>query len=122
MTRPYPHRERAPIALRRCGLAALACLALACAHAPSIFPARSAASPEALPAELSVVARAVTEEPPLPGGSTEGWDGLATPASTDPHAGHHMHHAGMTPPPESADAPSDAAHPGSPPEASHDAH
>lgn len=79
-----------------------------CASAPSAFSARSAASPSSASAPRATIGRALTEEPPAPGASTEGWAGLATPAGADPMAGmHHHHHPGMvmpTPSEEAADA------------------
>ncbi len=70
-----------------------------CASAPSAFSARSAASPESAAAPRVTIGRALTEEPPAPGASTEGWVGLSRGATPDPMAGmHHHHHAGMTMP------------------------
>ena len=55
------------------------------------------------------VTRALREDPPLPGASASGWEGLqeAAPAA-DPHAHHHHHRAepapsGSAPPAPSAD-------------------
>jgi hypothetical protein len=83
----------------------LFCALTACATVPTRFSARSAASPEASAAPPVVVARSLTEEPPLPGqAGVDGWRGLApaTGAAPDPHA-HHHHHPGMVMP-----APADA--------------
>jgi hypothetical protein len=81
-------------------------LALAgCASAPSAVSARSAASPAAAAAPRITIGRALTEEPPAPGASTDGWAGLGAATPTDPMAGHHHHHPGMVmPAPESPDA------------------
>ena len=73
--------------------AALTVLSMpACVGAPSRFSARSAASPEAAEAPRVQVGRALTEEPPLPGASTEGWAGLAAPSSGGMPMGHMHHH------------------------------
>ena len=95
-----------------------ATLITGCAHAPSTFPVRSAASPEAAPADATQVARALSEDPPLPGASTTGWTGLAAPQGPDPHAGHHMHHGAA--PMVMPEAP--APQPGAAPEEEHHAH
>ena len=72
---------------------ALATLLLpACVGAPSRFSARSAASPEAAEGPRVQIGRALTEEPPLPGASTEGWVGLAAPSSGGMPMGHMHHH------------------------------
>lgn len=72
------------------GLAVLA--TPACVGAPSRFSARSAASAEAAEAPRVQIGRALTEEPPLPGASTEGWAGLAAPSSGGMPMGHMHHH------------------------------
>jgi hypothetical protein len=71
---------------------AIALLALAgCSRSfPSTFPRSSAASTEAAPARTTVMARALREDPPLPGEPTEGWEGLAPGAPQGGH--HHGHH------------------------------
>jgi hypothetical protein len=70
-----------------------------CASAPSAFSARSAASPESAAAPRVTIGRALTEEPPAPGASTEGWAGFAGAPAADPMAGmHHHHHPGMVMP------------------------
>ena len=55
------------------------------------------------------VTRALREDPPLPGASASGWEGLqeAAPAA-DPHA-HHHHHHGAEPAP-SGSAPKGGSH------------
>ncbi|MCC6877213.1 MAG: hypothetical protein IT378_23105 [Sandaracinaceae bacterium] len=74
-------------------LLAAAALLLGCTRSmPSSFPRGSAASPEAAEAPRAVVARSLLEEPPLPGESTDGWDGLESPAAADPHGGHRHAH------------------------------
>lgn len=109
-----PHVKRAARGAIRAFLAAATMIG--CAYPPSSFPVRSAASPEAAPAPAPVVARAMLEEPPLPGASTEGWTGLGPPPSADPHAGHHMHHHGhgamvpATADPDAGVAPTEAPH------------
>jgi hypothetical protein len=102
---PKPLAERRPSAMRRAarGSILLALVAIGCSYPPSSFPVRSAASPEATAAPSPLVARAVMEEPPLPGQPLEGWSGLGAAPTSDPHAGHHMHH--HTP---STEAPPDA--------------
>ena len=78
-------------------LASTCCVAmLGCVGPPSHFSLRSAASPEAPPASIASVGRALLEEPPLPGAATEGWSGLATTAGAPAHMHHEgMHHEGM---------------------------
>lgn len=74
-------------------------LALAgCASAPQAYSARSAASLEAPAAPRPVVGRALSEEPPAPGASTEGWAGLAGTEEAPPAMHHHHHHPGMVMP------------------------
>jgi hypothetical protein len=87
----------------------LSCLTLVtvagCVSAPTTFSARSAASVETAAAPRVAIGRALTEEPPAPGASTDGWAGLAAPTTTDAMPMHHHHHPGMTMPmPESSDA------------------
>jgi hypothetical protein len=80
-----------------------------CVSAPTTFSSRSAASVEGRPAPAVTLGRALTEEPPAPGATTEGWVGLAAP-SADPMAGmHHHHHPGMTMPPPTTGTPTEEA-------------
>lgn len=75
--------------------AALA-LAAACATVPERFSAHSPASLESPAAPTTVVARALREDPPLPGAPAEGWTGLGGPPSGGGMGGmHHHHHPGM---------------------------
>ncbi len=93
---PYPVNESGNVNLQAPSLGSVVFVALAsvsCAHAPA-FPARSAAAPEATPAPLWSGGRALVEDPPLPGGRGEGWAGLGSAPSRDPHAGHRMGHGG----------------------------
>jgi hypothetical protein len=108
---PLP-KDHDVTSLRAFSIFLAASAAAGCAHAPSTFPVRSAASPEAATPAPAIVARALTEEPPHPGGSTEGWTGLGSAPTVDPHAGHHGHHGHPmhhAPAPEATDA-------GAPPE------
>jgi hypothetical protein len=66
------------------------CVAAGCVSAPSAFGARSPASVEAENGPRVTVGRALTEEPPAPGASTEGWAGLAGTAAPSAHAHHHL--------------------------------
>jgi hypothetical protein len=57
-------------------------------------PSGSAASLSEPEAARAPVARALREDPPLPGTAAEGWEGLQQPAGaagSDPHE-HHQHH------------------------------
>lgn len=90
------------LSLRKHWIGALALVALVgCASrsVPDAFPATSAASPEGAEAAPAPVAVALQSDPPLPGETLAGWEGL-TPAgpaaASDPHA--HMHHPGMAMP------------------------
>lgn len=69
-------------------------LAMGCASrsVPERFPRTSAASPSAREPRPEPVARALAEDPPLPGENTERWRGLR-PAGDSPD-GTHMHHHG----------------------------
>ena len=61
----------------------------------SLPPAWSSASPvsiEAEPAPQAAVHRSLDEDPPLPGATTEAWEGLDRPAES--HTGHGGHHHG----------------------------
>lgn len=69
-----------------------------CASAPQAYSARSAASLDAPVAARSVIGRALSEEPPAPGASTEGWAGLAGAGDAQPAMHHHHHHPGMVMP------------------------
>lgn len=76
-------------------LALLATLLGVAACAPRTFnkelPASSPASALAPAAPLpAVMGRALREDPPLPGESTEGWSGLA-PEAGSPQEGGHAH-------------------------------
>lgn len=73
----------------------LALLAVGCAsrEVPAQFPHHSAASPQAKPAKVANVTRALKGDPPLPDEDTSGWSGLA-PSKTQGHAGHGAHHHG----------------------------
>lgn len=65
--------------------------ATGCVSAPNGFSARSAASVDTASGPRVSVGRALTEEPPAPGASTEGWAGLAgTVAPSDAHGHHHL--------------------------------
>ncbi len=81
---------RASIVLLACALAWVS----ACATVPSQFSPRSAASPQAAESPRATIGLALREDPPLPGESTEGWAGLATPSGGGMPMGH-MHHHGM---------------------------
>lgn len=67
----------------------------ACVSVPSHFSTRSAASIESASAPAADIGRALREDPPPPGASTEGWAGLSAPGTGDPMAHMHHHHAGM---------------------------
>jgi hypothetical protein len=55
---------------------------------PANFPRGSAASSEAATPTPTLMARALREDPPLPGESTQGWEGL----ESSPQGGHvHAH-------------------------------
>ncbi|CAG0987897.1 hypothetical protein GPROT1_02768 [Gammaproteobacteria bacterium] len=74
-------------------LLAAAALLLGCTRSmPSSFPRASAASPDAAEAPRALVARSLLGEPPLPGESTAGWDGLESAPAADPHRGHRHAH------------------------------
>ena len=76
--------------------AATCWIAVACVSPPSHFSVHSAASADAPAAPTATVAIALREEPPLPGGATEGWSGLAVGAGASGHMHHHgMHMEGM---------------------------
>lgn len=61
-----------------------------CIGVPTSGPA-SASSTGGASAPEAVLARAISEEPPLPGAANGGWSGLGAPARPAGHA----HHAGM---------------------------
>jgi hypothetical protein len=78
--------------LRSLSAAIAVALASACTRSvPSEFPARSAASPGAEQAPARVLARAIREEPPLPGEAMDGWEALGDPADESSHGEHHHH-------------------------------
>jgi hypothetical protein len=67
----------------------LAAALSACSRSvPSHLPRTSPASAEAPAAAAAVVGRALREDPPLPGESTEGWSGLDAESAAATHAGH----------------------------------
>lgn len=88
--------------------AILAFVGCATRSRPTSLPTASPASPAAVQPARTPVARALDEDPPLPGTPSEGWSGLgvAAPPSTDEHRHHegadvpaaseHSHH-GMAP-------------------------
>ena len=99
---------------------AFALLSSGCASrsVPASFPSTSAASASAPEASRTSVTRALDEDPPLPGASTEGWPGLrpaAEPAAGghEQHAGGHEQHRGQKP----GDTPADHSGHGAPPAA-----
>lgn len=58
---------------------------------PATLPPSSAASAAATEAPAATVARALRADPPLPGESTAGWEGLE-PSTPAQHGGHgHAH-------------------------------
>jgi hypothetical protein len=62
---------------------------------PASFPASSAASPQGAEAPAPRVGVALSEDPPLPGESTEGWHGLGPAPDAGGDAQHqHQHHHG----------------------------
>jgi hypothetical protein len=74
------------ISIAGCALAA--CGAQATPQRPS-GSAAALAEPEA---ERASVVRALREDPPLPGNSVEGWEGLQPPAAASGDAAGHQHH------------------------------
>jgi hypothetical protein len=70
-------------------LTALACGAR---QVPPPRPAGSAAALDAPEAPRAKVARAVREDPPLPGAPLDGWEGLRPPDGAPAPAGHQHHH------------------------------
>lgn len=72
---------------------------------PARFPETSPASSSAPEGGRASVTRALDEDPPLPGSSTDGWPGLAP--TSDPAPTGHEHHHGHT-----NESPAPADHPG----------
>jgi heavy metal-binding protein len=72
-------------------------LLAACASraVPESVPQSSAASTQAPEARPHPVTRALSEDPPLPGATSSGWEGLQAPA--DSQHQHHGSHPGTTP-------------------------
>lgn len=59
---------------------------------PAAFPNASAASLDAPEGRAARVGRAIVEEPPLPGETREGWEGLEQgDAGVPDHSGHQGH-------------------------------
>lgn len=75
----------------------LATLLGACARSfPATVPTTWAASPDAQPAVPVVIARALREDPPLPGEPAEGWEALEHANESVPATSHETdraHHA-----------------------------
>lgn len=74
-------------------IALLATSAIGCSRSvPAVFPSSSAASLDADEGRAARVGRAIVEEPPLPGETREGWEGLEQGDADAPdHSGHHGH-------------------------------
>jgi hypothetical protein len=62
-----------------------------CAHRPALAPAGSPASLAEREPQREPIARALREDPPLPGVAAEGWPGLQPAAGSAPDHRHHGH-------------------------------
>lgn len=65
-------------------------LAAACSSraVPSAWPESAAASPASAAAPIAAVTRSLEADPPLPGESAAGWEGLESSVPAESHAGH----------------------------------
>jgi hypothetical protein len=69
-----------------------------CAHRPALAPAGSPASLAEREAQRPPIARALREDPPLPGAATEGWPGLQQATGSAPVHSRHGHAPGAAQP------------------------
>ncbi|UJR84353.1 hypothetical protein [Sandaracinus amylolyticus] len=65
-----------------------AALAACTRSLPAAFPPSSPISSDAVEAPVADVGRALREDPPLPGESTQGWHGLEPASIPASHGGH----------------------------------